>query len=101
MPISRGVETYVAAVRRPLRGNLNCSWRSAQAAPAPVAFNGTISKPDETKYFKFAAKKGQVFDVHCYARRLGSPLDPVMHISDAAPNNALGTYRTGADDAVG
>ncbi len=69
--------------------------------PAPVAFNGTVSKPDETKYFKFAAKKGQVFDIHCYARRLGSPLDPVMHISDAAPNNALGTYRAGADDAIG
>ncbi len=69
--------------------------------PAPVAFNGTISKPDETKYFKFAAKKGQVFDIHCYARRLGSPLDPVMHVSDTAPNNALGTYRAGADDAIG
>ena len=49
---------------------------------------------------KFAAKKGQVFDVHCYARRLGSPLDPVMHIG-LFENNAVTQYLAGADDAVG
>ncbi len=47
---------------------------------APGAFNGVIAKPGEVDYFKFTAKKGQVFDVHCYARQLGSPLDPVMYV---------------------
>ena len=44
----------------------------------PLALNGVIAKPGEVDYFRFTAKKGQTFDVHCYARRLGSPLDSVM-----------------------
>ena len=55
-----------------------------------------ISKPGEVDYYRFTAKKGQTFDVHCFARRLGSPLDSVM---------TLGVVGGGAlasnDDAVG
>ena len=65
-------------------------------APLPGAFNGVIAKPGEVDYFRFTAKKGQVFDVHCYARRLGSPLDPVMYLG-----NAAGGAIVGNDDAVG
>jgi hypothetical protein len=52
----------------------------AQATPAelPNAFNGIIQEDGDVDYFKFTAKKGQSFDVECYARRVGSPLDPVM-----------------------
>ena len=73
---------------------------TALVGVAPGAFNGVISGVNEYDHFKFAAKKGQVFDVHCYARRLGSPLDPVMHINVWA-NNALGAYLVGNDDSVG
>ena len=48
--------------------------------PAPHAFNGIIESTGDFDYFKFTAKKGQVFDIHCYARRIGSGLDPVMHL---------------------
>jgi hypothetical protein len=62
----------------------------------PTALNGVISKPGEVDYYRFKAKKGQAFDVHCFARRLGSPLDSVM---------TLGVVGGGAlaanDDAVG
>ena len=71
----------------------------AQATPAavfPCAFNGVIDKPDDVDHFKFAGKKGQVFDVHCYARRLGSPLDSVMAL---AING--GAAFISNDDAVG
>ncbi len=53
-----------------------------QATPAelPLAFNGIISETGDVDCFKFAAKKGQVFEVECYARRLRSPLDPVMNL---------------------
>jgi hypothetical protein len=47
---------------------------------APGAVNGVISKPGEVDYYKFTAKKGQTFDVRCYARQLGSPLDSVMYL---------------------
>ena len=60
--------------------------------PLPVAFNGIISKPpgasaqdektQDADYFKFAAKKGQALDINVYARRLRSPLDPVLSLYD-------------------
>jgi hypothetical protein len=70
--------------------------QATTAAVFPCAFNGVIEKPGDIDHFKFSAKKGQVFDVHCYARRLGSPLDSVM---------SLALYGQAAfisnDDAVG
>ena len=61
--------------------------RPSRTTPTPTATTGdrprwrstaSSTKPGDVDCFRFAAKKGQVFDVHCYARRLGSPLDPVM-----------------------
>jgi hypothetical protein len=74
----------------------NTAAPAATPGPAPGAFHGVIGKPGEVKHFKFAAKKGQVFDLHCYARRLGSPLDPVMHVGILG-----GAYIAGADDVNG
>jgi hypothetical protein len=73
----------------------NVSPQTATAGAAPGAFHGVVAKPGETKYFKFAAKKGQVFDLHCYARRLGSPLDPVMAVG------VLGGATLGSNDDTG
>ncbi|MBV9124388.1 MAG: PPC domain-containing protein, partial [Planctomycetes bacterium] len=47
----------------------------------PAALNGTISQPGDVDYFRFKARKGETYDVQCYARRLGSPLDSVMTIA--------------------
>ena len=69
---------------------------TATPATAPGAFNGVISKPGEVDYFKFAAKKGQVFNVRCHARKLGSPLDPVMYVGILG-----GATITGNDDSGG
>ena len=49
--------------------------RPRRTAELPLALNGVIAKPGDVDYFRFNAKKGQTFDVHCYARRIGSPLD--------------------------
>src|SRR5205823_892848 len=48
----------------------------ATVGQVPCAFNGVIDQPGDHDHFKFNAKKGQVFDIRCHARRLGSPLDP-------------------------
>jgi hypothetical protein len=56
----------------------NDSAKTATPFTAPGAVNGVISKPGEVDHYRFKAKKGQTFDVHCYARRIGSPLDSVM-----------------------
>jgi hypothetical protein len=68
----------------------------ATAGTWPCAFNGVIDKPGDIDHFKFAAKKGQVLDVHCYARRLGSPLDSVMYMGLMGQGAMAGN-----DDAVG
>ncbi|MFP6694972.1 MAG: PPC domain-containing protein, partial [Pirellulales bacterium] len=49
----------------------------------PLAFNGIIQEPKDVDYFKFTAKKGQQFEVECFARRIRSGLDPVMNLYKA------------------
>ena len=61
-----------------------------------MALNGVIEKPGDVDHFVFKATKGQVFDVHCYARRIRSPLDPVMYLGKKGGGAMLG-----ADDSVG
>jgi pre-peptidase len=74
----------------------NDTHETATPAELPLALNGVISKPGDIDHFRFKAKKGQVYDVNCYARRLGSPLDSVM---------VLSVFKGGAiaanDDAIG
>ncbi len=52
----------------------------ATPAQLPNAFNGIIESAGDIDCFKFAATKGQVFDVECFARRIRSGLDPVMNL---------------------
>jgi hypothetical protein len=70
----------------------------AQANPftAPLALNGVISEPGDIDCFKFKAAKGQVFDIQVYARRIRTPLDPVLSV--LAPN---GNGLAGSDDSAG
>ncbi len=49
----------------------------------PVAFNGIIEKNGDTDWFRFKAKKGEVYDVNVYARRVRSPLDSLLIIANA------------------
>jgi hypothetical protein len=69
---------------------------ATKGGEAPLAFNGIIQAADDSDFYKFNAKAGQVFDINVYARRLRSPLDPVLHIY-----NIDGGYLAGADDSVG
>lgn len=68
----------------------------SKATPAalPKAFNGIIQEAGDVDFFKFNAKKGETWEIHCHARSLRSPLDPVMNLYDA---NGKGL--TGNDDA--
>ncbi|MBW3538868.1 MAG: PPC domain-containing protein [Planctomycetes bacterium] len=70
----------------------------AQATPAqlPLAFNGIIQADDDIDCFKFAAKKGEVYEIECYARRIRSALDPVLNLYYADGRGIAGN-----DDARG
>ncbi len=74
----------------------NDDQEKATRTAFPVAFNGVIEKAGDIDYFRFSAKKGTTYDVHCWARRLGSPLDPVMTLF-AAGGGAI----VANDDAIG
>ncbi|MFM9962999.1 MAG: pre-peptidase C-terminal domain-containing protein [Planctomycetaceae bacterium] len=54
--------------------------KSQSAASLPIAFNGIIEKSGDVDCFRFTAKKGERFKVHCLANALGSPLDPTIWI---------------------
>ncbi len=57
------------------------------AANAPTALNGIIQEAGDVDYFKFAAKKGEQYDVRVFARNvLRSPLDPVLTIHNSKGN---------------
>jgi len=70
--------------------------QATRAPEAPAAFHGIISKPGDVDCFRFAAKKGQTFDVHLFGRRIRSPLDGVLTISHAGGGGIAGN-----DDAIG
>ena len=71
----------------------------AKATPVPslpIALNGVIEKPGDVDHFRLKMKKGEVYDFHCYARRLGSPLDSVMLLM-----NSKGAGLIANDDSAG
>ena len=74
----------------------NNDLKSASAAALPNAFNGIIEKEGDIDFFKFQAKKDQTLEIECYARRIRSPLDPVVNLYNAK-SQRLG----GNDDSRG
>jgi hypothetical protein len=97
----KGSSPYPNAFRLTALGNViekepNDDVAHATPFDAPMALNGVIQKPGDVDHFVFKATKGQVFDIHCYARRMRSPLDPVMYLAKKGAGAMLG-----ADDSVG
>ncbi len=82
----QGVTSPTGYVFRPFdHGNVleqepNDAFAQATAADLPLAFNGIIQAAGDVDCFVFEARKGQVWDVECYARRLRSPLDSVLGV---------------------
>ncbi|MFW6125207.1 MAG: PPC domain-containing protein [Pirellulales bacterium] len=72
-----------------------------EATPAelPLALGGVISEPGDVDFFRFHATKGQTFDVHCFARRLRTPLDPVMHVYVLGGKSLAGNDDSGGLDS--
>ena len=54
---------------------------SQSAASGPIAFNGILEKPGDVDHFRFTAKKGDRYKVHCLANAFGSALDPTLTIT--------------------
>jgi hypothetical protein len=55
-----------------------------QGITAPVTINGRIEAPDDIDVFKFSGRAGAKFVVEVMARRLNSPLDSIVRVTDAS-----------------
>jgi hypothetical protein len=84
-PDAQGVGPTAVPFRISTQGNVleaepNNDIATATAADTTLSFNGIIGTDGDVDCFRFDAKKGQTFDIECYARRLRSGLDPVITV---------------------
>ncbi len=77
----------------------NESIQQATKAAAPVAFNGVLSSKTDADFFGFTATKGQTLDLHVWARRLRSELDPVLILYNAQGGAIASNDDTGGPDS--
>jgi len=64
----------------------NNSPASAQSVTLPVTINGHVDKPGDWDVFRFEGKAGEQIVAEVTARRLDSPLDSVIKLTDASGN---------------
>ncbi|MGA2499161.1 MAG: PPC domain-containing protein, partial [Tepidisphaeraceae bacterium] len=57
---------------------------TAQPVTLPVIVNGRINKPGDIDVFRFEGRAGDDIVAETYARRLNSPLDSTLTLTDAA-----------------
>jgi hypothetical protein len=74
---------------------------TATSLDLPLAFNGIIEKAGDVDWFRFKAKRGEVYDVNVYARRVRSPLDSLLIIANAEGRTIISNDDSdGADSYV-
>jgi len=62
----------------------NNTLAAAQKVSLPIIVSGRIDKPDDWDVFQFVGKSNATIVVEVQARRLDSPLDSVIKLTDAA-----------------
>jgi hypothetical protein len=62
----------------------NNSIAAAQAVTLPIIVNGRIDEPGDWDVFRFNGRAGDTVVTEVYARRLDSPLDSVLKLTDAS-----------------
>jgi hypothetical protein len=62
----------------------NHSKERAQQVKLPVIVNGQIGQPGDTDIFRFSGRAGEQLSIEVRARRLGSPLDSILMLSDSS-----------------
>ena len=81
--LSNGVRFALDTLPEFLATKLNDRPENAQPLMLPVIVNGRINRPDDRDVFRFEGKAGSEIVAEVYARRLGSPLDSTLKLTDA------------------
>lgn len=100
----QGIAPSAIPFRANAEGNIleaepNDKFETATTAELPLVLNGRLEKPGDVDFYKLAAKKGQVWEVECYARRIGSPLDSVINIYKADKKSLVGNDDSRGQDS--
>jgi hypothetical protein len=79
----------------------NSSPERAERVTLPVTINGQIAGERDTDYFLFAAERGETITAELAAARLGSALETVIEIRDAAGHTLPAqSLRAGSDPVL-
>jgi hypothetical protein len=62
----------------------NDTLKHAQRVIPPIIVNGRMNQPGDWDVFRFAGRAGESIVAEVYARRLDSPLDSILKLTDAA-----------------
>ena len=95
-----GLPFRVSSLGNTLEQEPNDEPAAATSGDIALAFNGVIEKPGDVDHFRFGAKKGQVLQVECLARRLRSGLDPVVNILRVNGQNVAGNDDSRGPDSA-
>ena len=79
--------------------NNDIATATIAAGSLPLAFNGIIQTKDDVDFFKFSAKKGQVFDFTSHSREMRSPIDTVISIQNSKGANLADNDDQGGPDS--
>jgi hypothetical protein len=80
---SNPVPFVVDRLRDAVERENNNSETTAQKVVLPVVVNGRIDRPDDWDVFQIAGRAGEKLVAEVQARRLDSPLDSVLKLTDA------------------
>jgi acetyl esterase/lipase len=97
---SSRVPFAVSALPECLEKEPNNDPARAQQVSLPVIVNGRIDQPDDCDVFSFEGRGGSRVVAEVYARRLNSPLDSLLKLTDAA-GKQLAVNDDFEDKAVG
>jgi hypothetical protein len=84
MAVSNRVPFAVDTLAEVVEKESNDTQKDAQRLTLPVIVNGRIQRPGDWDVFSFSGRSGETIVAEVVARRLGSPLDSVLELTDAA-----------------
>lgn len=72
----------------------NLRFKDAQEVSTPIAINGRFATARQQHFYKFTAKKNQKLAIDVFAKRIGSPLDPIINVFDEKNKSLMGNDDT-------
>lgn len=80
--VSNRVPFAIDTLPERIENEPNNDQKRAQSVKLPIIINGRIQQPGDTDVFKFEAKAGEEIVAEVFARRLDSPIDSILRLTD-------------------